>query len=58
MADRRRAWPGWDGWVLIALGVGTVALWLAKGRPAGGDQVALLVALDVAALMMTRRTRA
>ncbi len=53
----QRSWPGFDGWVLIALGLVVVGWWLVRGRVGPDLHVAALLAVDAAYLGATWRSR-
>jgi predicted LPLAT superfamily acyltransferase len=53
----RRPWPGWDGALLIALGVAIVAVYLGRGQLGGEHRLLLALGLDVAWLALTAWTR-
>ena len=50
---RRRPWPGWDGWALIAAALVALGVYLGRGRLGGGERLALALGLDVCWLLGT-----
>ncbi len=50
---RRAAWPGLDGWVILALSVLVVGTWWLRARSGPDLHVGILVGLDVLYLSAT-----
>ena len=54
---RRRAWPGWDGALLLLVSAAAVAVWLWRGRLGGDERLLLALALNAAWLLGTGLSR-
>ncbi len=54
---RRRAWPGWDGALLLAVCAAAVAIWLWRGQLGGDGRLLLLLGLNAGWLLITGVTR-
>jgi predicted LPLAT superfamily acyltransferase len=54
---RRRAWPGWDGAILIVVTAAAPMVWLIRGQLGGGGRLLLLAGLVGAWLLVTGLTR-
>lgn len=43
----KRSWPGWDGGLLVALGVGAGLIYLFRGQLGGELQLSILLSLNL-----------
>ena len=53
MSVSGRAWPGWDGWVLIGLGLTGLVVYFARGQVAGLWPLSLVLCFDLIWLSVT-----
>ena len=55
--ESKLRWPGWDGWILLALAVILIGTWLIRGRLGGGPHLLIILALDLVYLGVTWLSR-